>query len=184
MKSPKVSPKNGNIGANGNMISGPSRGLDSLDIQIIDELLSNANISSTTIASKHSVPLSTIQRRRAVLESMSMLKHEYRLAPFSFGLRPVQFWVLVEGGKAEEVANYIFQKHINVLEVTVQVNALSNVGIRAYVQSSEELFGMLEEIKSMRFVTRVEFAEVINVVGTRQTNFFKIRGANLTPASQ
>jgi hypothetical protein len=43
---------------------------------------------------------------------------------------------------------------------------------------------MLEEMKSMRFVTRVEFAEVIDVVGTRQTNFFKMKGAILTPASQ
>lgn len=184
MKSPKVSPKNGNIGANDNMTSGPHRWLDSLDIKIIDELLANANISSATISSKYRVPLSTIQRRRAVLESMSLLKHEYRLAPFSFGLRPIQFWVLVEGGNTEEVANHIFQTHTNALEVTIQVNALSNIGVLAYVQSSEELFSMLEEIKSMRFVTRVEFAEVINVVGTRQTNFFKIRGAIVTPASQ
>jgi DNA-binding Lrp family transcriptional regulator len=184
MKSPKANRKNGNIGANDKVISDSARGLDSLDIKIIDELLANANISSTNIASKHGTPLSTIQRRRAVLESMSLLKHEYRLAPLSFGLRPIQFWVLVEGGHAEEVANHIFQKHINVLEVTIQVNALSNVGIRAYVQSSDELFSMLEEMKSMRFVTRVEFAEVIDVVGTRQTNFFKMKGAILTPASQ
>src|SRR3954452_776641 len=52
---------------------------DSIDMQIIDELLANADISSTEIASKCSVPLSTIQRRRTSLESSSTLKHEYRL---------------------------------------------------------------------------------------------------------
>jgi len=149
------------------------RGLDSLDIQIVDELLADANISSTKIASKYNVPLSTIQRRRAKLESVSILGHKYQLNPLSFGLRPVQFWVMVEGGKAEEVAKEIFGKYYNVLRATVQMNALSNVGVLAYFNSSEEVFSMLEGIKSIKFVNRVEFAEIVKIVDERQTNFFK-----------
>lgn len=151
----------------------PTLTLDSLDIQIIDEVLANADVTSSAIASKYNVPLSTIQRRRAVLESMPMLKHEYSLDPFSFGLRPVEFWVKVEKGRADEVAQHIFEKYKNALIVTVQINAISNVGVQAYFDSSEQIYRMIEEVKGMQFVNRVEFAEIIKVVGKRQANFPK-----------
>ena len=154
------------------------RTLDSTDNQIIDELIANADISSTEIASKLKVPLSTIQRRRAILESMSILKHKYELSPLSFGLRPVEFWIMVEGGKAEEVASRMFEKFDNVLRTSIQMNTISNVGILAYFNSSEEVVRMLEEIKSMKYVNRVEFAEIVKVVHERQANFFKRQEQN------
>jgi DNA-binding Lrp family transcriptional regulator len=159
--------------------------VDSLDIQIIDELLSDANISTTEIASKYKVPVSTIQRRRAAIESLSMLKHEYNLNPVGFGLRPVEFWIMVEKGKADEVAHNIFEKYNNVLRVSTQMNSISNVGVAAYVKSSEQLYSMLEGIKSMPFVENVEFAETIKIIRTRQANFFRLMaGDNSMPASQ
>ena len=108
--------------------SRPPLTLDSLDIQIIDELLANADVTSSAIASKYKVPLSTIQRRRTVLEYMSMLKHEYSLDPFSFGLRKVEFWVMVEKGRTDEVAQHIFEKYRNKLIVTVQMIYISFIG--------------------------------------------------------
>lgn len=149
------------------------RTLDSLDIQIIDELLANADTSSTAIASKHHIPLSTIQLRRAAIESMSVLKHEYTLNPTSFGLRRAEFWVLIEKGKTDKVAQNIFKKYNNVLSVCQQMNSISNIGVVAYVNSSEQLYNMLEEIKSMPFVEDVEYAEIIKVIHTRQVNFLK-----------
>jgi DNA-binding Lrp family transcriptional regulator len=154
------------------------RTFDSLDMQIIDELLVDADISSAAIASKYGVPLSTIQRRRATLESMSMLTHNYDLNPNAFGFREVEFWLLVEKGKADEVARHIFEKYNNVLSVRVQINSISNVGVTAYVDSSEELYTMLEEIKSMHFVEEVEFAEIVKLVDKRPANFFKVRMQN------
>ncbi len=176
MNSPKENRKN-HVGGS------LHRKLDSTDMQIIEELLGNAYISSTEIASKLKVPLSTIQRRRAILESIPILEHKYKLNPLSFGLRPVQFWVIVEGGKADEVAKHIFDKYDNVLNATIQMNALSNVGILAYFNNSEEIFWMLETIKSMKYVNRVEFAEIVSVIGERQANFFKIENQNSTPST-
>lgn len=151
----------------------PTLNLDSLDIQIIDELLANANVTSSAIASKYNLPLSTIQRRRAVLESKHWLRHEYSLDPFSFDLRAVEFWVRVEKGRADEVAQHIFEKYKNALIVTVQINAISNVGVQVYFDSSEQMHRMIEEVKGMKFVNWVEFAEIIKVVGKRQANFSK-----------
>ena len=148
--------------------------LDSLDIKIVDELLADPDTSSIKIASKYNIPLSTIQRRRATLESISsVLRHKYVLNPISFGLRPVFYWVMVERGRAEEVSRRIFDKYDNVLKVTIQINAISNVGVEAYVDSSEALYRMLEEIKSMQFVKTVNFAEIVRVVNERTANFFK-----------
>lgn len=147
---------------------------DSIDMQIIDELLANADISSTEIASKCSVPLSTVQRRRTSLESSSMLKHEYRLDPYSFGLREVDFWIKVEKGKSEEVAQHFFEKYRNTIRVTVQMNAISNVGVQAHFDSSGQMYKMMEQMKGTRFVSAVEYAEIIRVVGQRSPNFPKI----------
>ena len=150
------------------------RNLDSLDIKIIDELLANASVSSTAIASKYKVPLSTIQRRRAALESMSVVKHEYSLNPINFGFRPVEFWVLVQKGKAEDLAHKIFSKFENILDVCVHINSISNIRVQAYISNSQQLYNMIEEIKSMPFAENVDVAETVKVIAERQVNFFKL----------
>jgi DNA-binding Lrp family transcriptional regulator len=150
------------------------RELDSLDMKIIDELLDNAAVSSTAIATKFKVPLSTIQRRRAALESMSIVKHAYSLNPINFGFRPVEFWVLVEKGKAEDLAQKIFNKFENILDVSVHINSISNVKVQAYISGSQQLYSMIEQIKSIPFAEGVEFAETVKVIAERQVNFFKI----------
>ncbi|MDQ4101385.1 MAG: hypothetical protein M3115_04275 [Thermoproteota archaeon] len=146
---------------------------DSLSIQIIDELLSNSDISSTEIASKLSAPLSTIQRKRSALESTPMIKHQYALDPISIGLRQIEFWVLVEKGKVDIVARRIFEHHDNVLSICKQMNSISDLGVVAYVRSSEHLYNTLEGIKSIPYVDDIEFAEIVKVMHTRQVNFFK-----------
>jgi translation elongation factor EF-1beta len=151
----------------------PPHSPDSLDIHIINELLSNADISSSEIASKISMPLSTIQRRRRALESTPMVEHQYTLDPISFGLRQIEFWVLVEKGKADIVARRIFEQHDNILSVCKQMNSISDLGVVAYVTSSEHLYNTLEGIKSIPFVDDIEFAEIVKVMHTRQVNFFK-----------
>jgi DNA-binding Lrp family transcriptional regulator len=156
------------------------RNLDELDINIIDELLANASTSSTAIASKYHVPLSTIQRRRAALESMSIVKHEYSLDAINFGFRPVEFWVLVQKGKAEELAQNIFNKFTNVIRICVHINSISNINLTAYVSSSQQLYSMIEEIKALPFAEGVEVAETVKVIGARQVNFFKIGGQTTT----
>jgi DNA-binding Lrp family transcriptional regulator len=47
---------------------------DSLDINIIKELLTNSNIRTGDIAARYKIPLSTIQRRRARIENSILEK--------------------------------------------------------------------------------------------------------------
>src|SRR5688500_974372 len=51
---------------------------DSLDINIIKELLTNSNVRTADIAARYKIPLSTIQRRRARIEN-SILEKKYHL---------------------------------------------------------------------------------------------------------
>ncbi|MDQ3851899.1 MAG: AsnC family transcriptional regulator [Thermoproteota archaeon] len=148
--------------------------LDSLDMQIIDELLANADTSSTAIASKYNVPLSTIQRRKVRLKSMSVLKHEYALNPVYFGLRHIRFLIKVERGKADEVGKHIFEKYQNILGIYQHINDFSNLGVEAYVNSSEQLYDMIEGLESTRFIMKVGYAEVTRTTHTRQMNFLKL----------
>jgi hypothetical protein len=50
-----------------------------------------------------------------------------------------------------------------------------------YVSSSGQLYSMLEEMKSMRFVKNVAFAEIIKLVHTGQVNFLKVQPDNYRP---
>jgi hypothetical protein len=111
---------------------------------------------------------------------MSIVKHQYTLEPINFGFRPVEFWVLVKKGQADELARNIFDKFENVLQVSVHINSISNICVNGYVGSSEQLYAMIEEIKSMPFAEDVEFAETVKVIAERQVNFFKIRNQNLS----
>lgn len=51
---------------------------DALNIKIVRELINNPDISSTDIAARYDIPLSTIQRRRAKLEQ-SVISKSYAL---------------------------------------------------------------------------------------------------------
>lgn len=147
-------------------------------MSIIDELLANPDVSSSDISSKYRIPLSTIQRRRSALESMSLIEHKYQVNPIHFGFRTIEFWVMVEKGKALELGQQIFQKYQNVLHVSLQINSVSNIRVIGYVNTSEQLYRMIEEIKSLQFVNNVESAETVKEVGTRQVNFLRMLAKN------
>ncbi len=58
---------------------------------------------------------------------------------------------MVEKGKAEEIARNIFEKYGNSLGVTIQGNAISNIGVQVYFNGSEQIYRMVEEMKGTRF---------------------------------
>src|SRR5919109_5022762 len=72
---------------------------DSIDINIVRELLTKADIRSADIASKYKVPISTIQRRRKRLVD-SILEKKYLIDIRKRGLRTGIILVNVERGKS------------------------------------------------------------------------------------
>jgi DNA-binding Lrp family transcriptional regulator len=140
--------------------------LDKLNIQIARELVNNPNISSTEIAEKYDAPLSTVQRRRARLEA-SMLKKEYTVDVRKFGWRMADLLISVEKGKAEETALKLLQaSKNNVITASLRIgDPQIDIMVSVFYKNSQELHKLTETIKAMPYVTYVEWAEIVKVVG-------------------
>jgi DNA-binding Lrp family transcriptional regulator len=112
-------------------------------------------------------PLSTIQRRRARLEE-SMLKKEYTLDMRKFGWRVADLLISVEKGKAEETAQKLLQaSKNNVITASLRIgHPQIDIMASVFYKNSQELHKLTETIKAMPYVTYVEWAEIVKVVGT------------------
>lgn len=139
---------------------------DVQDARIIQEILDEPYVSSTIIAKKMRLPLSTVQRRRAKLER-SMLKRSYSIDISKFGLRIVKLHIKANGGMSDEIAKRIFQNYSNVLSATVEMDSIANIVTEAYVRNTSELYKMTEAIKRMPEVSDVQFSETVTEVGRR-----------------
>ena len=90
-------------------------GIDKINLKIIKALMENPNIKSSELSEKLQVPLSTIQRRRAVLEKTDVVKKEYILDLRKFGLRIAEILIDIEKGNHDKLLEDIkvkFNKNI------------------------------------------------------------------------
>jgi DNA-binding Lrp family transcriptional regulator len=107
--------------------------LDSIDINIIRELLAKADIKSVDIAYKYKVPISTIQRRRKRLVN-SILDKKYLIDITKRDLRTGIILANVQRGKAKEVAKMILERHIsNAISSSIRINDQNNVMNQNYI---------------------------------------------------
>jgi DNA-binding Lrp family transcriptional regulator len=140
--------------------------LDDINIKIVKELIVNPSTSSSEISEKLQVPLSTIQRRRARLEQ-TILKIGYTLDIRAMGWRTADLLIAVEKGKTEQTAQDILKYHKNnVMAASVRIGD-PKVDIMAEViyKNSGELYKLIESVKSMPYVTYVEWAEIVKEIG-------------------
>jgi DNA-binding Lrp family transcriptional regulator len=138
---------------------------DSIDINIIRELLTKSNIRSADIASKYKIPISTIQRRRKRLED-SVLEKKFLLDITKRGLRTGMILANVERGKAKEVAKMILERHkSNAISSTTRINDQNNVIAEIIYNNSSELHNILEQVKEIPYVSSVTWSELVEVIG-------------------
>lgn len=139
--------------------------LDSIDINIIRELLAKADIRSADIASKYKVPISTIQRRRKSLVD-SILEKKYLIDIKKGGLRTGIILTNVERGKAKEVAKIILERNkSNAISSSTRINDVNNVITEIIYNTSSELYNILEQVKKIPYVSSATWSELVEVVG-------------------
>ncbi|MDF0681116.1 MAG: Lrp/AsnC family transcriptional regulator [Candidatus Nitrosocosmicus sp.] len=139
--------------------------LDKINLKIIDELLSNPDITSSDIAKKIKIPLSTVQRRRTMLER-SVLKKNYQLNILQYGFRYADIFVDVTNGEAKEVGKILIDKFDrNILKASTRINSSNNLCLQIVYKESEELHDILEHIKRMPTILKVDWSEMISIVG-------------------
>ena len=83
------------------------------------------------------------------------------------GLRFAELLISIDKGASREVAKQIIHKNSNVVFVTGRVNVVANVMAEVYFSDSRMLRNIIEDIKSLPNVSRVEFTEMVEVFGRR-----------------
>jgi DNA-binding Lrp family transcriptional regulator len=138
---------------------------DSIDINIIRELLVKADIKNVDIASKYKVPISTIQRRRKRLVD-SILEKKYLIDITKRDLRTGIILANVERGKAKEVAKMILERHkSNAISSSIRINDQNNVITEIIYNTASELYNILEQVKKIPYVSSATWSELVEVVG-------------------
>ena len=98
--------------------------LDSIDKNIISELIKDANARTPDLSRKFKVPLSTIQRRKKTLEN-SILKKKYEINTNELGWRAGDLITFVKEGKTKEVIKHILKNYWanNVMSISTRINS-------------------------------------------------------------
>jgi DNA-binding Lrp family transcriptional regulator len=143
--------------------------LDALNINILGELLVNADVKSSLIATKYKTPLSTVQRRRTLLER-TLLKKDYHLDTKELGWRTADIFIAVAKGQCHEIAETLLKDHSSmVLSTSLRIGDPNvNVAAQIIFRNSQLLHDLIERIKAMPNVTGVEWSEVVKVVGSNK----------------
>src|ERR687885_2255507 len=140
---------------------------DNINRAIIAELLRDANINIKGLSRKIKVPFSTVQRRTKALQSSSVLKKRYHIDISSYlALKRADIIINVDKGKTEQVIQRILQdyRQTNILSISTRLNHMHNVVVGIVYKDSDELFKIVENIRSQANVTLVEWSETIQDV--------------------
>jgi DNA-binding Lrp family transcriptional regulator len=154
-----------NDGLNDSKTKGLLRIVDNTNLKIIEELVKNPDTSSTSLATKLKMPLSSLQRRRARLEKSLLIK-TYHIDLKASGGKMGDIVVHVDKGKSREVATNILKKYkSNVMNVSTRINSEHNVAAQILYKDTAELHNLLENIKSIPYVTSLQWSEMVEMIG-------------------
>jgi DNA-binding Lrp family transcriptional regulator len=144
--------------------------LDALNVKIIKEIVSDPDVRSAVIASKHKHPLSTIQRRRTRLEQ-TVLKKQYHIDINRLGWREADLFISVERGDCEEVAKKLLEEYNNVITASLRIGDPGvNVMAKVFYRKSEHLHDLIESMRTIPSVSAVKWSEIVKVVGTNDAS--------------
>ena len=139
--------------------------LDSTNIKIISELVTQPSISSLSLSKKLDIPLSTLQRRRARIEN-DILKRNYTFNYKAFGGRVGDLIISVDKGKSREVAQALLKKYKNnIVSCNTRINSEHNVSAHTIFKDTGELHELVENIKTMDYVSGVQWSELVEDIG-------------------
>jgi DNA-binding Lrp family transcriptional regulator len=142
-----------------------SRLIDDINLKIIEELVKNPSTTSSSLSTKLEIPLSSLQRRRAKIEKY-ILNKSYQINLRSISGKIGEVVINVKKGKSREVAKQILKKfRNNVMSVSTRINAEHNVAAHIMYNDTAELHALLESIKSMPFVSHLQWSEIVEVIG-------------------
>ena len=96
----------------------------------------------------------------------TVLKNNYQLNILQYGFRYADVFVDVAKGEAKEVGKMLVNKFDkNILKASTRINSSNNLCLQIIYKESEELHNLLEHIKRMPTTFKVDWSEMISIVG-------------------
>ena len=150
--------------------------IDQINLRIVEELLNNPDIKSSDLAKKLQIPLSTLQRRRTLLEKSSVLKKIYWVDLQKFKLRTADIFINSEGGQSNTIVEDLKnQNNKNILSVSYKIGGpQTHVSIKVIYKDSVQLFKILENIKTNPLVTDVDWHESVLEEKNKNSSFIDV----------
>jgi DNA-binding Lrp family transcriptional regulator len=137
---------------------------DNINRAIIAELLKDANINIKGLSKKIKVPFSTVQRRTRELQSSSVLTKRFHIDIGSYlGVRRGDIIINIDKGKTKQVIQRILQNYRqrNILSISTRLNHMHNIVVSIVYKDEDELYEIMENIKSMPNVIGLEWSETV-----------------------
>jgi DNA-binding Lrp family transcriptional regulator len=173
-KSPIVHAYNGEEGNNSGEYSKSNSSLptlitaDKFDIFIIKELLKDPSITTVEISIKLGISLGIANKKRRLIESKVLqTKYYLDLQKLGLGFRFADVFADIKDDKVNDFANHLCASSLDksILKIIKVKNPSDGVCIKTLYQDSEELFLLMDQIKSYPSISNVCFSEQVEVVG-------------------
>lgn len=137
---------------------------DKLDLQIIKELLIDPSIQTFEISFKLGIPLARIHRKRRLIEN-TILKKKFLIDLGKLGLdfRFADVFAQIQKDKVKNFVKELFKTPFskNILQVLTTTDGSNGICIKTMFEDSEEIFVLMDEIRSRPFISNVHFSEEI-----------------------
>jgi DNA-binding Lrp family transcriptional regulator len=117
---PKTLERRNNVSNNkrGNIVS---ISMDQLNLKIIKDMISHADVKSVDMAKRYNTPLSTIQRRRTKLER-TILKRRYYIDISHLGWRQADLLISIAQGDCEELGRKLLDTYrSNIIATSLRI---------------------------------------------------------------
>ncbi len=76
------------------------------------------------------------------------------------------FVVNVDKGKSKEIAQILLKKYKNnIVSCDTRINSMYNVSARIIYKNTEELYELIEDIKTIGYVAGVQWSEMVEAIG-------------------
>lgn len=137
--------------------------LDEINLQIIEQVINDPDIKSADISKNLNIPLSTIQRRRHVLETLSVFNKKYELDFSKFNLRVADIMLGVSNGKVNEVLSEIQKKYNKrIIDSAIRIGDPNiNLTFKMIYKTASDIFNILENVRGIPNVDTLTWSEIV-----------------------
>ena len=139
---------------------------DKFDVLIIKELLKDPSITTLEISIKLGITLGIANKKRRLIESKVLqTKYFLDLQKLGLGFRFADVFADIKHDNVNDFTNQLCATSLhNIFKIIKVKNPSDGICIKTLYQDSEELFLLMDKIKSYPSISNVYFSEQVEVV--------------------